>query len=46
MSWLAYKRIATMIKIRAGQTTSRITVDGEELDAAMARYQADASPLH
>ncbi|MBW8318011.1 MAG: hypothetical protein K0M49_20600 [Arenimonas sp.] len=46
ISWLAYKRIATVIEIRAGQTTSRIAVDGEELDAAMARDQADVSASH
>lgn len=46
ISWLAYKRTATVIEIRAGLTTSRISVDGEELDAAMARDQAEANASH
>ncbi len=46
ISWLAYRRIATVIEIHAGQTTCRITIDGEELDAAVARDQADTSPSH
>ncbi|WP_454748272.1 hypothetical protein [Ciceribacter selenitireducens] len=46
ISWLAYKRTATVIEIRAGLTTSRIAVDGDELEAAMARDQADANAPH
>ncbi|MDH4440168.1 MAG: hypothetical protein QE284_07260 [Rhizobium sp.] len=46
ISWLAYKRIATVIEIRSGPMTHRITVDGEELEAAMARDQAEATVSH
>ena len=42
ISWLAYRRIATLIEIRSGQKRSLVTIDNEELEAAMERDKAEA----
>ncbi len=46
ISWLAYKRIATIIEIPTGAITSRFEIDNEELDAAMERDRADVGASH
>lgn len=35
ISWLAYRRVATMIEVVAGSKTSLITIDPAELEAAL-----------
>lgn len=35
ISWLAYRRVATLIEVVAGKKTSQIDIDPSELDAAL-----------
>ncbi|BCH56375.1 hypothetical protein ACQZ61_02390 [Agrobacterium vitis] len=35
ISWLAYRRVATLIEIAKGSTTSLVAIDNFDLDAAM-----------
>ncbi|WP_429931953.1 hypothetical protein [Agrobacterium vitis] len=35
ISWLAYRRVATLIEIARGSTTSLVAIDNFDLDAAM-----------
>lgn len=42
ISWLAYRRVSTVIEIASGQKTSLITIDGDELDEAIAQDKSPA----
>ena len=40
ISWLAYRRIATLIEIVSGPTTSLVPIDHADLEAAMDKDKA------
>jgi hypothetical protein len=40
LSWLAYRRIATLIEITRGQKTSVVTIDPSDLEDALENDQA------
>lgn len=44
ISWLAYRRISTMIEIAAGNKKSLIDIDPAELDAALEKDKLIAFP--
>lgn len=46
ISWLAYRRVATMIEVKSGQKTSLVTIDGAELDAAMESDRTTTVPAN
>jgi hypothetical protein len=40
LSWLAYRRVATLIEITRGQKTSLMTIDAADLEDALENDQA------
>lgn len=46
ISWLAYRRTATLIEITVGQKRSLVTIDSDELDAAIERDKAASAPAN
>lgn len=46
ISWLAYRRVATMIEIASGLKRSLVEVDATELDAAIEKDKAAPTPAN
>ncbi|MCY1667692.1 hypothetical protein [Rhizobium sp. SL86] len=46
LSWLAYRRISTLIEISRGSTTSMFSIDGVELESAIQNDQAVSDQRH
>jgi hypothetical protein len=44
ISWLAYRRVATVIEVVAGKKTSLVDIDPSELDAALESDRALSAP--
>lgn len=46
ISWLAYRRVATVIEVVAGKTKSLVDIDPSELDAALESDRAMSAPAN
>lgn len=46
ISWLAYRRVATMIEVTSGKKTSLIDIDPSELDDALEKDRLVVAPGH
>lgn len=46
ISWLAYRRVATVIEVVAGKTKSLVDIDPSELDAALESDRALSAPAN
>lgn len=44
ISWLAYRRISTLIECRSGGTTSLISIDHNELHSALEKDRLASTP--
>lgn len=46
ISWLAYRKVATLIEITSGAKRSLVTIDGDELNAAIEQDRTAVAPAN